>query len=333
MKKILIILSVITVLVAIPFMAACAKPAAPEPIVLKSVSWMPRTNAHTAVYVDFLDLVTERANGELVIEYLGAQEVIPMSDQATAIKEGKVDMTNMPNSMYQGFVPEARMITLSKIMAKEEREGGWVDLMRERFAEAGFFYLGRSHPTDPLFVIALTKKVDTPYELEGLKLGATAPVVKPFAEALGMSNPILPMGESYTALDTGVVDAWCTGPSGYLTWSMDEVITHIIEHKFYSSAISIVMSLDSWNKLPAHLQKLVEDTYLETKPAMEQVWYDEEGTAMQKLQDAGVEMIQFSPEDAKWYIDLAYQVEIEKALELSPEYAPQLLKLAGFDIE
>ena len=95
MRKSHIALSLLLIAVLIAGSISCASPAptpapapapAPkaEPIVLKAIAFLPESNARTIVYRKWLDLINERAKGELVFDFLGGPEVIAYKEQPQA---------------------------------------------------------------------------------------------------------------------------------------------------------------------------------------------------------------------------------------------------------
>ena len=49
---------------------------------------------------------------------------------------------------------------------------------------------------------------------------------------------------------------------------------------------------------------------------------------LKKAQEMGVELIEFSSEDAKWYVDTAYRVGWDNLSKKAPNYTPRLRKLS-----
>ena len=47
------------------------------------------------------------------------------------------------------------------------------------------------------------------------------------------------------------------------------------------------------------------------------------------VREAGVEVIEFSPADAKWFVDLAYSEAWNHLNSLSPVHGPKLKELLG----
>ena len=73
----------------------------------------------------------------------------------------------------------------------------------------------------------------------------------------------------------------------------------------------------------------MQQTMIQLEKDMIDYFTEVEDDARQKMLDAGVEYIKFSPADAKWYVDTAYQVFWDVLLERCPDTAPRLRELSG----
>ncbi len=323
---------VLTVLVVSLFLGCAPTPTAPkaEPIVLKALSFLPSTRPVAIPFLDWIEKVNERAKGELVIEYIGGTEVIPMGEQAVALKEGIVDINVHAYAFYvRGLVPSgAGAWVLSELTVAEERESGAYDFLVDLYKQGGFFLLGRAGVPVPSsrYFLAINKKVSTPQELSGLKVGPGS-IANNFMNALGIKAVRVTHGEMSTGLERGVIDGIVDVYSAYVPDERWEGAPYVIDHPFYNGGTAMIMNLDSWNKLPQHLQDLM----MEVKIEGEAYWAEEYKTQtleqIETMRENGVEFIKFSPADAKWYLDLAYQAEWDYYMEKDPVNTAKLKAL------
>lgn len=339
-RKLLIlmgILCLLLILVVPPFMVACAEEAPapaptptpspkPEPIVLKAVAFLP-IKTDTAYFLQVLtDRVNERAKGELVIDYLGGPEVIPMMDQGEAVSKGVVDINLTSLALHTSIVPEGSALYVSQITMAEERERGFNDFIDKLCREKmNLHYLVRGNYLG--FYICTNKKVDKPEDLAGLKVRSLRQADR-FIEALGGVPVTVATAEAYSALERGVTDAFAGDLMLLDTMKLHEVLKYVIDHPWQTPSVGIVMNLDSWNRLPTHLQDLITDITVEFDSEVPAYNVEREEQARQMLLDGGMEFIKFSPEDAERYVDLAYNAqwgEIEKAV--TPENYAKLKEL------
>jgi TRAP-type C4-dicarboxylate transport system substrate-binding protein len=327
----LIVMSALLVVgMGLSFAPAQAAPKS-KPIVLKAISFLPASNARTVVYRKWMDAVTERAKGELTMKYIGGPEVIAYPQQPQAIRKGVVDLSFCGASRFKGLVPEARMMALSLQSWEEERKSGAEDLMRKYFAKSGIYFVGRADPKQnpKNFSIYLKKKIASPDDLKGLRLGAAGTYVDAMAKALGMSMTIIKSSDAYSALDRGMIDAYSFSLEGAKSYSLQEVVPYVLDHPLYRSNTNLPMNLAKWKKLPPHLQKLIMDVYEEFVPVFIKASAKGLIDAKKVFQKAGVKFITFSPSDAERFISIAYGAEAQKYLKEIPGTAPEYLKLVG----
>jgi len=284
--------------------------------------------ARAKAYEEYLKTVTERSNGELTIKYLGGPEVIPPTELPMAVRKGSVDLGLVGASHLRGLVPEAVLLGLSQIPAEEERTGEATKFLRERYAKAGLYYVGRVDPKpERHFFTASNVMVKTPLEMVGLKFAANGTYVEAFAKALGTSFQVIKMADAYGGLERGTFELYNTAIDLMASLSIHEVAKYLIDHPVYRSNINITMNGDSWNKLPPHLQKLMTDTYAEFEPKFTEVCRADLKRGRTKFQDAGVQLIKFSDSDAEYFVDLAYSSEIALKIKEMPDTAPTFLRL------
>jgi len=342
MKKICML--IIALLLAISsFMAACAQPApastptptpatTPAPtqaIEIKAVTFLPGMSFKAKLFKQFCDKVNEAANGELTINILGGPEVIGQPEMGDAVSNGVVQMTMMPPSFFEGRFMEASLLLLSRITYEEEVKSGVHEMLQTFYNDkANVYFLGRMcGSNEPSWLTHANKEVNKPQQLAGLTVGANGPMVLPVTKALNMDLKSVPLSEAYTALERGLVDGWLAPASGILPTSAQEQIKYGIDHPYFTDHVVMVINLDTWKKLPANLQKLLQDTQASMAPELGRLNDEDEAKARKIFADAGVKYIKFSPDDAKSYLDTIYNAMWDDFTKKMPDTAPEIRKL------
>ena len=219
----------VLILLVLPFMVACAKPAsapspaptpvpgpvpAPKPapsagpIKLKVVTFLPGKPARAKIFESlFINKVNELAKGELVVEWIGGVEAIPMLEQGLAVQKGIVDMAWVPASYVRALVPGIERVDLSLITPEQERQRGLNDYLQSKADKAGLFYLGRGSVWNKNMYLFTNKYVKTPYDLSGQKFGPGTTLLA-FQRTLGIVPVTMNRSDMYTALEHGVIDGY-----------------------------------------------------------------------------------------------------------------------------
>jgi TRAP-type C4-dicarboxylate transport system substrate-binding protein len=316
---------------------ACAQPApapapapAPEPMTIKAVTSTRSDDDRTIIFQKWVNLFVERSKGELAVEYLGGPEVIPPGELPLALKNGTVDLSVMWGSTLKGLVPETRLLALSRLTAMEEIEGGSMDYLRERFALAGQYLVGKIDPSmQKNFILFLRTRIETPEDLAGVRFVADGTFCQEMAKAWKTDFSMLKEEDIYSALDRGMADIYSSNIISGKSMSLFEVTDYILDHPFYVSNSVIAFNLDTWNKFSPNLQEMIQDTYIESIPQFAAFSLEGFKDARIPFEDAGVEFIKFSPEDEKRFMDVTYEAEAKIRITEMPDTAPQYLKMVG----
>ncbi len=274
-------------------------------------------------------MVNERAKGELTIEYLGGPEIISDKDLAIGVGKGVLEMGTAYSGIYAGLVPGAEAFTQSMISPLEERQRGVYDFIQPQYAKNNLFLLGRVLSDFPgeFYYIATTKKVETLSDLAGLKITSFTPGWIHFLDAIGAPGPIVGPPDIYTTVERGVADGSWLPFFDHVAFSLIDVEKYLIDHGFGSDNFTIFLNLDTWNKLPKHLQDLLIKTVDDIGPQLEPGYQEQRSNDRQVMQDAGVSFVWFSGEDAEKYVNTAYDAEWEDIIKKYPEIGTKLREL------
>ena len=124
------------------------------------------------------------------------------------------------------------------------------------------------------------KPVSKMEDLKGMKIRSTGFSAK-VTEALGATPVAMPQGETYEALQRGVVDGTFTPIETLKGWKQAEVVKYTTDTPDigYTTAMFVVMNLKKWNALPDDLKQVFEDVSAE--------WIDRHGEAWDVLDQEG----------------------------------------------
>lgn len=312
-----------------PAEKAAEKPAAAAPVVLKAVCFLAKNHPVAYMVNEYVKRVNEQGQGKVRIDYLGGPEVIPPLEQADAVIKGAaVQMGFNVTAYYAPLGPELDVLHMTEVTPMDERKpGGMYDFMVERHKKIGLYYLGRWSFNQP-FYLYTNKKVDTPKQLAGQKMRTTA-LYDPFMKALGIVPITMPFGDIYTSIERGVIDGYGWPALGIMDAGLNKVTKYRIEPSFYEQNNTILVNLKTWESLPKDVQDLLKDVAVKLEPDTVAHFAEATKKELEAQEKGGVQVIKFSPEDAKWYRDLAYKSqwdEIEAKVK-DPALVAQLKEL------
>lgn len=297
-----------------------------KPIVLKAVSFLPVSTTSNDGFREYVRRVNEAAKGELRIDWIGGPEAIAAFDLHEAVRTGACDMGMLASAYYASSMPEAETMSLSPLTPWEERKVGYHDLMVDRHKRNNLMYIGRNI-TAKKYYLYTNKKVNRPQELKGQKM-RTAGMYTLFMKKLGITTVTMPSGDTYTALERGLVDGF-GWPSAIVSRGWHEVTKYMIFPGIYCPNTTTCVNLSKFQGLPKHLQKLLLDVQVDLEQWMWDHFLNIEQIEIQKSKDAEVQFIEFTGDDAKWYVDLAQKVKWDDMTKRIPELVAKIKPLLG----
>lgn len=272
---------------------------------ITAVHAFPPVLVYTRTFLELVDEINKRGEGEVKITVKGGPEAIGMFEQPNAVRDGVVDMVHTPGSFYGASVPEIDAMVSSANSPMQVRANGGAALMDEvhqsRFNVKHLGWIDASIS----FHIYMTQepKFDDNgvLDLTGVKLRDN-PIYHAFFESLNATTASMKSTEVYAALEKGVVDASAWTSIGIMDLKWDKFLKYRVDPKFYRTDLGVIMNLDSWNKLSDASKKIVTDVMVE----WEQKSFDDREADREKevaaLQDGGMQMVSMSEEAGAQYI-------------------------------
>jgi TRAP-type C4-dicarboxylate transport system substrate-binding protein len=327
MKKILVDMLVILSLMIVSVFNISNTSA--QPMELKGVSFLPKDHRLCAMIPVWIDKVNTELKDVIKINWVGGPEVMTTFEQPEAIRKGILQIGFIPAAYYMSILPEADAISLSKYDYKKEREkGGLWDYFVERHKKINMMLLG-TWLHDPYYLY-VRKPVTGFEDLKGLKMRTAAKYDKMMLK-LGMVPVTVVFGETYTALQRGVVDGFGWPTIGPRDWGWLEYCKYVIDIPFYSRQNTFfVMNLDVWNKLPKSAQDKIIEITIKYEPEMKAYFEKEIDKEKKEIEKIGVKRIKFLASDIKKYVDTANDAFWEDVEKKVPEEVKVLKKLMGY---
>lgn len=299
--------------------------AAAQEITIKAVSAWPEGNFFSINFEKFVQKVNADGKGVIQINYLGGgPKVMPPFEVGNAIKGGVVDMVNVTGNFYTNLVPESDALSVSTIPVQEWRKNGAYDYINKLWGEKlNAHYLGRAIDNMP-YHLFLKKQITKP-DLNGMRLRGI-PIYREFFQSMGGNVLTIAPGETYTALERGVIDGYGWPVSGLFDLSLQDHTKYRVEPGFYNTEVGVLVSLNTWKRLNDKQRSVLTNAAI----WMENLnldnakkWEDEK----KRQTAAGIQPINFSPADAAAYSKRANDTIWESINKRSPEHGPKLRQL------
>ena len=143
--------------------------------------------------------------------------------------------------------------------------------------------------------------------MKGLRVGTTGFSSK-VVESLGGSPVSMAPGETYEALQKGVVGATFCPLETLKSWKQGEVINCLTDTRCVgnTTAFFVVMNKAKWSKLPADVQKTIEAVNAEWVVKHGQAWNDADAAGLALVSELKKDVIPLPPlEQAVWVAKVA----------------------------
>ncbi len=252
---------------------------------------------------NFSRIVDEMSGGRLTVHVYGAGEVVPAFGVFDAVSQGVVEMGHCAAYYWTGKVPAAVFFTSVPFGLTAQEINAWVhyggglELWREAYRP--FDVLPFAGGNSGVQMAGwFNREIDTVEDLQGLKMRMPGIGGEILARA-GGTAVVLPGGELYTSLQTGVIDAseW-VGPYNDLALGLHEVGKYYYYPGWHEpgSMLEFIVNRDAYEKLPADLRAIVKyatravnqdmlDEYTARNNAALQSLTEEHGIELRKLPD------------------------------------------------
>ena len=300
------------------------------PIKMKAVTFVPKN--HPLVNPqghEGIKMITEALEGTVEIKYAGGPEVIPPREQIEAVRNNVVQIIMTPTAYYASQAPAANTSVLVKFKdAMEMRKSAFHNYLVDVHEQIGTRYMGTVVWGE--FYTWSKKPINQLGDLKGMKMRSFF-LYDRFQKALGIAPVTMPTGEIFTALERGVIDGFCFPLLGPRVMGLTKSAKYIIPYPFYANDVMFLMNLKTWNKLPKSAQdKINEVTANKYDPYMMDLVNGNAAKEWVELAKVGVKKVNFSSEEARKYVDTAYDVKWKEFGEKMPaDLIQKLKKLTG----
>ena len=323
-KRCLLLLTMIGLVLALSTLT-CKAAFAAAPIEWKAVAFLPTTTHQTKFFIEFLEDVQKRTQGQLKIKFLGGPEVISSVEQVNAVQSGVVQIAMVPPSYYAKRAPAISAKYLVGSIT-EQRKNGFYDILVELTEKAEMRFLGEINPNEGMYLFTNFMVNNPRTDFKGKKI-RTVETYDRFIEALGAVGVVVPRMDIYSAMERRVINGFYANAIQTIQFGLVEVVKSLIHPMMWWGGTYVNLNLDTWRKLPKDMQKTLLDTMIEKEKKWEPLYDQMDRDAIAKLKEKGVKEIKFSPEDEKWFVTLAYTEEWKDIMKEDPLNGERLRRI------
>jgi TRAP-type C4-dicarboxylate transport system substrate-binding protein len=230
--------------------------------VLKCVS--PYPSLHPSVVhgvMPWIKELKEKSNGRLIVQFYEPNTLTPMDESWAAVKSGIADIAFHAN---RNQFPLSDVVAMPFMFKSAEAAALTSWELTNEFPEMAAEYKGAKLLwtfTSAEYQLHTKKiKVSRLSDIKGKKIIVWTPNSRKYAAALGASPIAITPLDTYMALQRGMADGVFCPLAPMRSYKVDEVTKYHNIVNFSQDAFWGAMNINSFEKLPPDLQKLLLDT-------------------------------------------------------------------------
>lgn len=256
--------------------------------------------------------VEEKTNGEIILEVYPDNILGDWTVVFDEIMNGGIDFT--ATSVPDYYDPRIAACTLPYLTATYDeiaavfRKGGYYDqVLEECYSALNVKYFGVY--CDGYCGVGVQGELQNPSEPGGSK-GDIIIRVPPnqsmilAVQNLGFNYSSIPYSDTYTSLQTGVVQGWCGGPISQHYGQWLDVEDHYYDYDIWQESRHYIASMDTWNSLTEEQQQIFTDIILqEAELSIQNAKENDEKYKDLYEAEEGYTMVRFTSEEKKAFAD------------------------------
>lgn len=254
----------------------------------------------------------ERTNGQLILEVSSFPELgLAGPDTLQLVSEGTLSMANIYTGYVAGELPAIEVQSLWGIYPDWETMYYSLTDMHQQLEEmvaretgGGIVVNHNWYSGNDQFFFS-KKPLRALEDFDGLKTRSHAAALSDWINGMGADAQFIAFSEVYTALERGIIDAGVTGSTPGYGQRWYEVAGYLNGPLKSLLSTNNIVNAEVWDNIPPDLQQIfIEEG---TKSELEQLRLTsiQNVTGVQKNIDAGMELVEFTPELADYSLNVA----------------------------
>nr|CDQ34101.1 Extracytoplasmic solute receptor protein YiaO [Virgibacillus halodenitrificans] len=221
--------------------------------------------AQSAVNQDLIEAwakqVKEDSDGALEVEIYPSQTLSKANSAYDGVVNGVADITVTLQGYTAGRFPLSEIVQLPGVSASAP-QGACILQSLYDDGELGDEYAD-SHPlflftTGPAPLHTRDTEVQTPEDLEGLRIRTPSEVSSDMLESMGADPVGMPAPDIYTSMQRGVIDGLSLPWEAMKVFQVNELANYHLDIPYYTGALMAVMNRDAYEALSPAARKAID---------------------------------------------------------------------------
>lgn len=241
-----------------------ARAHAQDKIELKVTTFVPPTHGFVVdVLEPWVKDLEKRTGGRLAGRvFAGNSPFGKTENQADQVKQGVTDVGWGLNGIPRGRLPRSSIMEFPFVAASADSASKalWAMLPGLLAEDYKGFKVLALHCHNPGLFHTRDKKLETIFDVKGLRMRAPNPPTQALLQYLGAAPVGMPPGQVYESLEKGVIDGAVFPWDAIKGFRLEGLLKDHLDARVYTSCFHIVMNEAKYASLPADLKKAIDDT-------------------------------------------------------------------------
>lgn len=283
---------------------------------------------------EFEQILEEKSDGEIRLKVFEGGEMVKQQFVSTAVPQGMIDISLTTLDNWSGRIPEVGILTTplwdySMEWTLENLKPGMpvFEFFNDKLEEENAVLLALFDIGAP--VISANFDITGPESFRNKSIRTYSKGGAEILQAVGASPTIMSVGDVYSGLQRGTVDAAAGGLGGAVGLKHYETTsTMLVPNGVMGTLIhAYVMNKDKFDELTSEQQQIVLDAATEARDSMQQYAIDHQEELIDEVRNYGNEVIVIEPDSELWN---AFAKELEPFSEKVKEtYSQEVLNLVN----
>ncbi|MDK2860476.1 MAG: TRAP-type transport system periplasmic protein [Sphaerochaeta sp.] len=266
----------------------------------------------------FAKKVAEYSEGRIKVTVYPAGQLGNMTDLTTNVSLGLVDMCIIDNANLINYLPEYSLPSLPMMISSWDQaekvfDSDYANELNKKLAEEhnihilGWWWNGFRN-------MCSTKPINSISDFKGIKFRSPGyDNYLAMFELLGAKPTVIPWGETYSSMQTGIVDGMETTTEAIYSQGFYTLGNHIILTRHIFTANAPVIGEKLWNSLSAADQAILQKAMDESTAALRKEVKDAEDGYLEKLRATGCDVVELKDSDKLVDVFVPYWTEFADA--------------------
>ncbi|WP_195638390.1 TRAP transporter substrate-binding protein [Enterocloster bolteae] len=278
------------------------------------------------------EYIEEQTGGNFTVEIFTGAQIGNDQEVFEGLKLGVADMLPCGTDIIGNFSKDFGLLSLPYLFDNEKQveavvEGEFGQSLLKKLEDIGYVGLGFGnfgfrHTTNS------KHPINSVEDMKGLKIRTmTTPIHLEVFEALGANPTPMAFSELFSALQQGVVDGQENPLMNIYANKLHEVQKYLTLDGHVFTFVTFVVSKDWYDKLDPSYQQILNDGIKIATEYMKESCESEDALALEKMKEAGVEVVELTPEAKDEFREAVKGVSEKYGNEINPDKYKEMLDI------